>query len=171
MSPERTEGGIWAIPDPEEHLRAALRAFKDHARFAVRGPLASAWCRAARAAGAGASDAVVLLVPSRTSSLARRGFDPVRALSRGVPVLPAAAAWVSRPMRDQRGLSAAQRQRNVRGGFSVDPAWVSGRSVILADDVATTGSTLGALASAVSEAGGRTVGMAALISVHRSQTR
>ncbi|XEH07222.1 hypothetical protein NMD85_00905 [Edwardsiella tarda] len=39
------------------------------------------------------------------------------------------------------GLSAAERRRNLRGAFTCHPA-LTGRRVLLVDDVVTTGSTL-----------------------------
>jgi ComF family protein len=54
----------------------------------------------------------------------------------------------------QVGLSAAERRHNVRGAFACDgSADLTGRRVILIDDVATTGSTLQACADPLKAAG------------------
>lgn len=57
-----------------------------------------------------------------------------------------------RATREQSGLSAAARRRNVRNAFYADPA-VRGRRVALLDDVITTGSTARAAARALLGAG------------------
>ncbi len=54
----------------------------------------------------------------------------------------------------QTRLSAAARRANVRGAFEVlRPAWVRGRSILLVDDVMTTGATLHEAAACLKKAG------------------
>ncbi len=53
----------------------------------------------------------------------------------------------------QVGLSAIERKKNVEGAFWADANLLTGKSILLMDDVATTGSTLSAAASALVEAG------------------
>lgn len=87
-----------------------------------------------------------------------RGHHPAEALARelgvrwGVPVLPilARASGGAR----QRGLTLPERRANVRGAFV---AIRSPPSVVLVDDVYTTGSTANAAASALRRAGARRV--------------
>lgn len=58
--------------------------------------------------------------------------------------------------RQQVGLTAAERQKNVRRAFAVPPemlAAVDGKTVLLIDDVRTTGATAGACAVALKNAG------------------
>ena len=55
----------------------------------------------------------------------------------------------------QTGLPAAQRHRNVRDAFAVTPSAhdLIGRTVLVVDDVSTTGATLEACARVLKEAG------------------
>lgn len=59
-----------------------------------------------------------------------------------------------RPTGTQTRLNAIQRRDNMKGAFNVpNPAMVSGRTLLLVDDVMTTGATLDACASALKKAG------------------
>jgi predicted amidophosphoribosyltransferase len=60
------------------------------------------------------------------------------------------------------GRSRAARAINVAGAFAADPRKVSGREVVLVDDVVTTGATADAAARALLEAGARRVTVVAL---------
>jgi len=63
----------------------------------------------------------------------------------------------------QAGLSAAQRSQNVRGAFQAfKPAGLQGMSVLLIDDVLTTGATAAACARAMKRAGASHVSLLAL---------
>jgi predicted amidophosphoribosyltransferase len=75
----------------------------------------------------------------------------------GVPVRP---RWLRRvrPTRPQSDLAASERRANVRGAFRAAPE-VSGRHVLVLDDVLTTGATLGECARALRDGGARRVGV------------
>ncbi len=88
----------------------------------------------------------------------QRGFNQsdllARELSRrvGVPILHAARR--RRRTAVQASLTHAQRRNNVRGAFDVPaPDQVRGLSLLLVDDVMTTGSTVNACAKALKQAG------------------
>ncbi|MGD0577683.1 MAG: ComF family protein [Bryobacteraceae bacterium] len=88
----------------------------------------------------------------------QRGFNQSELLTRelsrrvGVPVLRVARR--RRATAAQAGLTHAQRRVNVRGAFDVPrPASVRGLSLLLIDDVLTTGSTVNACAGALKRAG------------------
>ncbi|MDP9363093.1 MAG: ComF family protein, partial [Chloroflexota bacterium] len=53
----------------------------------------------------------------------------------------------------QVGLGGVDRQRNVAGAFAAGAAGCRDTRLVLIDDVVTTGSTLGACAGALAEAG------------------
>lgn len=50
-----------------------------------------------------------------------------------------------------------ERKENVSGAFRGDPARVSGKTVLLMDDVATTGATLSSCAEALLQSGAKKV--------------
>jgi predicted amidophosphoribosyltransferase len=97
---------------------------------------------------------LIAFVPPDGDRSLRRGHHPPERLARELgrlwrlPVVPLLRR--TRPLRSQRGLQREARRRNVRGAFRADRAW--GR-VLLVDDVYTTGSTVGAAASALRAAG------------------
>ena len=142
-------------------LRDALRRFKYQARPDLARPLAELGRRAARQAGLRAE--LVVPVPLHPRRLGERGFNQAALLARLVAVevggqmLPRALRRV-RATAPQAGLDRAARRRNVLGAFVArDPTLVRGRSVLLVDDVTTTGATLEDCVRALREAGAREV--------------
>ncbi len=70
----------------------------------------------------------------------------------------------------QAGLNAAERRRNVRGAFSLNPKHfdaVAGARILLVDDVFTTGATLDACAATLLRAGAAAVDALVLARVER----
>jgi ComF family protein len=97
---------------------------------------------------------VLAFVPADPERRRKRGHVPARRLADELGrrwELPVRAALRRiRPVRPQRGLTLAERRRNVRGAFSCDAA---AGHVCLVDDVYTTGATVNACASALRRAG------------------
>ena len=112
------------------------------------------------------ADAVVP-VPLHPWKRLQRGFNQSADLARGLglPVRP--LLFRSRATRAQAGLTPRQRRRNVAGAFVLHPWFsragrgapkdVSGRILVLVDDVMTTGATLDACARVLKRAGAREV--------------
>jgi predicted amidophosphoribosyltransferase len=102
---------------------------------------------------------VVTFVPADGDRSVQRGHHPAGRLARGLgerwglPVLPLLGR--AREVSRQRGLSLVERRRNVRGAFR--PRGRAPVSVLLVDDVYTSGATAGAAASALRSAGARRV--------------
>lgn len=71
----------------------------------------------------------------------------------------------------QAGLKAKERRRNVRLAFDLHPRWageVKGRSVLLVDDVLTTGATVDACVRVLERAGARHIDVLTLARVVRA---
>jgi predicted amidophosphoribosyltransferase len=103
-------------------------------------------------------------VPSRGSAAARRGGQHVGLLARraaaalagvGVAAAVAPALRVGRGVRDSVGLAPAARQANLAGRVLTRPAGLppTGISVVLVDDVVTTGATAAACAAKLLQTG------------------
>lgn len=102
--------------------------------------------------------APLTFVPADSDRSLRRGHEPPRRLAEAL-----AERWNlplerllgrGRHVRAQRGLTRAERSRNLRGAFA---AKRSPRHVTLIDDVFTSGATANAAASALRQAGARRV--------------
>ncbi|MFH1349345.1 MAG: ComF family protein [Pseudomonadota bacterium] len=110
------------------------------------------------------SDGFLMMpVPLHTRRLRERGFNQSLVLARFVAsMMGIELEYLSlRRVRDtqpQAGLKRDERRKNVRKAFELmDPKPVRGRTVVLVDDVATTGSTLNECARVIKKAGARKV--------------
>ena len=117
----------------------------------------------AEAAPAGRVELVerIVPVPLHPRRLGARGYNQALEIARpvavrlGLPLDPSACRRV-RVTREQAGLPAAERRRNVRDAFVAHDA-VRGLSVAIVDDVITTGSTVVAMAQALRRSGAASV--------------
>jgi len=115
--------------------------------------------------------AVVTYVPADGDRRLVRGYHPAQRLA-----LALAALWElpcepllvrARASRRQRGLSLAERRRNVRGAFRAVGAVPA--ALLLVDDVYTSGATASAAAAALRAAGARSVEVATFARALRGQ--
>lgn len=169
----------WSGPPYDGAVRAAVVAWKEEGRVDLTPRFAEVLRGTLRAALAGSAphgratspsgptrtgrQPSVLLVPapSGRSSSRARGRRPVtelaRAAARGTPgVALSEALRLGRPVRDQAGLDAAERARNLAGAVHSIPGLVPalrGVPCVIVDDVVTTGATLQDCARALREAG------------------
>jgi len=129
---------------------------------------ASAWTAEDGRARFSADDVDVLcFVPATAGAYARRGFDHMELVARDLSCMvgvPLADVLARHAASDQRGLGKAERERNLAGTVEV-VGDVAGLSVLLADDVITTGSSVRACANALLERGARDVSVCALARV------
>ena len=99
-------------------------------------------------------------VPLHPKRIKARGFNQSLLLAQAFPGTPLAREAVirTRPTPPQVGLNPKERRDNVKGDFAVpDPARAKGRSVLLIDDLYTTGSTVKECARVLLKAGARRV--------------
>ena len=187
---------VWFAVPYEDPVRSAVVRWKDRGRADLTGALAVGLRRAAAVALADVAappGTVLVPMPSSARSRRARGHDPVRDLARaaavglsrrarsgrsadgltGPPESPLPVVRVlpvlrqGRPVADQAGLTADERERNLAGALAVRAGWrprLAGRPLLLVDDVVTTGSTLLEARRTLAEAGGRVLAAATLAS-------
>ena len=107
----------------------------------------------------------VIPIPLHKSKLRERGYNQSESICRGIARVlqrPVAADIIRRSKRtvSQTHLSAEERRSNVGDAFEVRPkeyGRVSGKSLLLVDDVITTGSTIESAARTLKKAGARRI--------------
>lgn len=138
-------------------------------------PVFAAWMSEAGCASLAVCD-VIVPTPLHWTRLAQRRFNQAAWLAQAVgarvrkPVDLLALRRVRR-RRSQEGLSANQRRRNVAGAFQLSATGrvrLAGKTVLLIDDVFTTGSTLEACTRALLRGGVREVHALTLARVVRA---
>ncbi len=141
-----------------------ISQFKYHGHTSLAAPLAGLLQHAVQGSAARPPHCV-LPVPLAPQRLAERGYNQAWELARRVAAalhLPAHAQWLLRPLdaAHQAKLGRAERQRNLRTAFMVEPqhrAALQGLRVALVDDVMTTGATVAEAASTLRRAGAAAV--------------
>lgn len=142
---------LFAYAFPADRLVQALK-------YRHRLALAAYFSRLLAATGRPGQVDCVVPLPMHGRALRERGFNQAVEIAR-----PLARAWqlplcldAARRLRDgppQATLAGAARRRNVRGAFEADGRFFAGRSVLVVDDVMTTGATLEAFARELKRAG------------------
>jgi ComF family protein len=109
---------------------------------------------------------IVVPVPLWSGKRSARGFNQAEAIARifmsfqssGSIQLDTSILVRTRETASQTGLTRHQRRANVRGAFAVlRPEKVKGRSILIVDDVMTTGTTAGECARVLRRAGAKEV--------------
>ena len=105
---------------------------------------------------------MVLPAPLGKKRLQERGYNQVDLVARplahelGWEYVPQ-ALWKKKETRSQVGLTLSQRNENVQDVYQADPSKVKRKSVLLMDDVSTTGSTILSGTDALLSAGAQEV--------------
>ncbi|MFE7779142.1 ComF family protein [Streptomyces sp. NPDC057445] len=158
---------VFAAARYEDAVRAVLLAHKERGALGLARPLGGALAGAVRAAVPEADQAraaqplMLVPVPSARSAVRARGHDATRRVAvaaagilrrSGVPAGALPVLRQCRPVADQSGLTARERQANMAGALMV-PAGagrlLKDRRVVLVDDVMTTGASLAEAARAL----------------------
>lgn len=105
---------------------------------------------------------ILIPVPLGKRRLKERGYNQVALVARplayqlGLQYEPG-ALQKTRETRSQVGLTAVERSENVQHAYQADSRVVQNKSLVIMDDVATTGSTIVACTAALLSAGAREV--------------
>jgi ComF family protein len=105
---------------------------------------------------------LMIPIPLGKQRFKERGYNQVALVAQPLAyhlgwVYAPQALWKSRDTRSQVGLNVSQRRENVENAYQADRSVVSGKSILLMDDVSTTGSTISASTDALLAAGARDV--------------
>jgi ComF family protein len=146
--------------------RRALLALKHEGRTELAKPLALLLLAAVTTAWQGSGAQLLVPVPGSRAAAARRGFGPVALIARraGLAVTHALRPAAAGP--EQKGLRLDQRLATDAGRWRASSR-VSGRRVVLVDDVVTSGATLRAATRALRAAGAEVAGCAAIAATLR----
>lgn len=156
--------GLRCVQFYQGALRCAIHALKYHNQRRLAEPLGGLLAQAFTAYGLRA-DAIVPL-PLHARRQQERGYNHAALLARVCAAhlkIPCLENLVTRqrPSRAQVGLNIRQRQQNVNGAFALTPDATTGSlpngTIVLIDDVCTTGSSLEACAAPLYNAGVREI--------------
>jgi ComF family protein len=143
-----------------EPLRPALHRLKYRSDIALGEALA--WSLAGFLDGLGWQAELVIPIPLSRQRLQERGYNQVGLIAKPLAQMmrwqySEEALKRARHTRSQVGLTAAQRRTNTLGAFQAQAPRVQGKTILLIDDVATTGATLSAASASLVSAGARRV--------------
>ena len=105
---------------------------------------------------------MLIPIPLGKKRLKERGYNQVALVAEplahhvGLTYLPQ-ALWKRKDTRSQVGLKHSQRRENVQHAYQADPEAVKQKTILIMDDVATTGSTISSSSEALLAAGARDV--------------
>jgi ComF family protein len=172
VPPEFERAAAWG--EYNAGMREAIQLLKFERMETVARPLGRLLARVIEkmAADGMGCELTVIAVPLSAAKQRRRGYNQsVLLADEAMRVLAGGDGWSlrrahramvrTRETESQFGLSSHARRRNLRGAFTVrDPEAVSGRAVLLIDDIYTTGATARECARVLRQAGAAEVWVA-----------
>jgi ComF family protein len=163
-----TPGSVFALGVFDHAWRSVIHAYKYHGHKALAEPLGLLLSESLTN-GLGAE--ALVAIPTDIRKRRERGFGHAELLAQvmaeraDIPCL-SDNLHLTRRIPDQTRLTGQQRVTNLKGALAVrDAAPVVGKTVLVVDDVTTTGATLREAARALDEAGAKTV-FSAVIAVN-----
>jgi ComF family protein len=151
----------------KDAIREAVLLLKFGGRKALAEPLAEMMLAFLDAELAPEPRELVVPVPLYPVRERERGYNQAALLARAIAAQHSEWTFATpvrriRPTQAQTRLKGTARRENVRGAFQAHSAGVSGRRVLLVDDVVTTGSTVNECAGALLHAGALSVDVLAV---------
>lgn len=146
--------GIAHAMTADDAVRRIVRAHKDKSERRLAGFIAKA--SANYISPDWMQDCVLTYIPDTDKAYRQRGFDHARELARAVAdeaQMDCVGMFLRPRATDQRKLSRKERFENMASSMTLAPDAPIPRSVIIFDDICTTGSTLYAAADALRVAG------------------
>lgn len=153
-------------------LREVVLRLKHLAAEGLAEVLGEVWAERLGPALSGVGVDVLVPVPLHWRRRWVRGYNQSEALAHGLAArlrLPCRPRWLRRirATPEQKAQSPTERRANLRGAFRATPwAALAGKTVLLVDDVLTTGSTASEAARALRAAGAARVVVAVLARAH-----
>ncbi|HCN05342.1 MAG TPA: hypothetical protein DIS79_06950 [Bacteroidetes bacterium] len=155
----------WAV-SPVSDVSAVIHAIKYQGRYKLAVALGRELGRAALFADCiplQAESPIIIPIPIHAARRRERGYNQAEAISKGLAEITGLHVNVTTVRRvrwtgTQTALNSRERLQNIRSAFTIDdPHIIRNSTVILVDDVLTTGATTNACAECVLDAGARRV--------------
>ncbi|HRK21092.1 MAG TPA: ComF family protein [Fimbriimonadaceae bacterium] len=139
----------------EGRAEQAVRRLKYSRATTLAGPMSLVLLEQAQRVGL-AEPSVVIPVPIHWTRRYYRGFNQAELLAEALPTFDSKRVRRIRATRPQVGLTLAERRRNLIGAFQCSGD-LSGQTVVLVDDVITTGHTVEECAKVIKASGAERV--------------
>lgn len=158
--------GVFAPASYVTNVRAAILKYKFGSQTYMSKPLTHFTVEGLKKLGIKAD--AVLSVPPDPKRRTKRGFDYTGQLAKNISValkIPYKPGWMKKikSTPPQSRLTKAERLKNIKGAFALTPrAKVKGLSILLIDDVFTTGATTSEIAKVLKKKGAKYVFIATL---------
>ena len=154
---------VWSVCGYEGLVKDCVHIFKYNNRQMLSAPLADLMSRFTNENLLDKKFDIIVPIPLHRSKMRERGFNQAELLAKDLakaintPVCANALKRI-KPTISQTGLSKTKRFTNLRGAFKIDDNNVIyAKSILLIDDVCTTGSTLDEAAKILLKSGAKSV--------------